>query len=153
MGRPRSFDVNVALDQALQVFWKKGYEGASLTDLTEAMGINRPSLYCAFGSKEELFRKALDRYAAGPASYVCRALEEPTRQIVRNLAVGQHSGSIGREPDEVGAAPAVDGHEGREHRGDEHGAKRVRFAFLPALGIVIAARIADGAAQRPAHAN
>ena len=62
MGRPRSFDVDVALDQALQVFWQKGYEGASLTDLTEAMGINRPSLYCAFGSKEELFRKALDRY-------------------------------------------------------------------------------------------
>jgi AcrR family transcriptional regulator len=89
MGRPRSFDVDVALDQALQVFWQKGYEGASLTDLTEAMGINRPSLYCAFGSKEELFRKALDRYAEGPASYVCRALNEPTaRKVAEKLLYG-----------------------------------------------------------------
>ena len=62
-GRPREFDVDEALDRALQVFWRKGYEGASLPDLTEAMGINRPSLYAAFGNKEELFRKALDRYA------------------------------------------------------------------------------------------
>jgi AcrR family transcriptional regulator len=63
MGRPRSFDIEKALDQALQVFWHKGYEGTSLSDLTEAMGINRPSLYAAFGNKEALFRKALDRYA------------------------------------------------------------------------------------------
>ena len=61
-GRPRAFDVEQALDKALSVFWAKGYEGASLPDLTEAMGINRPSLYAAFGNKEELFRKALDRY-------------------------------------------------------------------------------------------
>ncbi len=92
MGRPRSFDVDVALDQALQVFWKKGYEGASLTDLTEAMGINRPSLYCAFGSKEELFRKALDRYSEGPASYVCRALQEQTaRGVAEKLMFGAAS--------------------------------------------------------------
>lgn len=78
VGRPRAFDVDEALDQALQVFWRKGYEGASLTDLTEAMGINRPSLYAAFGNKEELFRKALDRYAVGPTSYVSESLEEPT---------------------------------------------------------------------------
>ena len=46
----------------MEVFWQKGYEGASLPDLTEAMGINRPSLYAAFGNKEALFRKALDSY-------------------------------------------------------------------------------------------
>ena len=62
-GRPRSFDLDQALDQAMQVFWQKGYEGASLPDLTEAMGINRPSLYAAFGNKEGLFRQVLDRYA------------------------------------------------------------------------------------------
>ncbi|MES2102740.1 MAG: TetR/AcrR family transcriptional regulator [Pseudomonadota bacterium] len=61
-GRPRAFDADSALNSALQVFWRKGYEGTSLTDLTDAMGINRPSLYAAFGNKEELFRKALDRY-------------------------------------------------------------------------------------------
>ncbi len=82
MGRPRSFDVEIALDRALQVFWRKGYEGASLSDLTKAMRINRPSLYAAFGDKEALFRKALDRYADGPASYVDEALKEPTGRAV-----------------------------------------------------------------------
>ena len=71
IGRPRAFDVDEALDRALEVFWRKGYEGASLPDLTEAMGINRPSLYAAFGNKEALFRKAIDRYAEGPAA-TCR---------------------------------------------------------------------------------
>ena len=85
-GRPRSFDLNQALDRALQVFWRKGYEGTSLSDLTEAMGINRPSLYAAFGDKEALFRKALDRYAEGPASYVRQALSQPTsREAVKML--------------------------------------------------------------------
>jgi AcrR family transcriptional regulator len=82
MGRPRAFDIEKALDCALQVFWHKGYEGASLSDLTKAMGINRPSLYAAFGNKEALFRKALDRYADGPAAYVYEALDEPTARAV-----------------------------------------------------------------------
>ena len=82
-GRPREFDVENALDRALEVFWRKGYEGASLEDLTEAMGINRPSLYAAFGSKEELFRLALDRYAEGPAGYVTDALEQPSARSLR----------------------------------------------------------------------
>lgn len=81
-GRPRAFDVDRALDRALTVFWRKGYEGASLPDLTRAMGINRPSLYAAFGNKEELFRKAMDRYAQGPASYAVCALEAPTARAV-----------------------------------------------------------------------
>lgn len=62
-GRPRSFCKDQALDRALEVFWRKGFEGASICDLTEAMGINPPSLYSAFGNKEQLFRQALDRYA------------------------------------------------------------------------------------------
>ena len=71
-GRPRTFCVDQALDIALKVFWKKGYEGTSIDDLTDAMGINRPSLYSAFGNKEQLFRKALDRYLAGPPSSMPR---------------------------------------------------------------------------------
>lgn len=82
LGRPRAFDLDKALDRALNVFWRKGFEGASLPDLTRAMGINRPSLYAAFGNKEELFRKALDRYEAGPAAYVSRALQAPTARAV-----------------------------------------------------------------------
>jgi len=81
-GRPREFDVDKALDRALKVFWRKGYEGASLPNLTKAMGINRPSLYAAFGNKESLFRKALDRYVEGPGCYVRQALAEPTARAV-----------------------------------------------------------------------
>ena len=66
-GRPRTFDTEQALGRAMNVFWRKGYAGASLPDLTRAMGINRPSLYAAFGNKASLFRKVLDRYADGPA--------------------------------------------------------------------------------------
>jgi AcrR family transcriptional regulator len=63
-GRPRSFDRDVALERAMEVFWKLGFEGASLHDLTEAMGINPPSLYAAFGDKEHLFLEAVERYEA-----------------------------------------------------------------------------------------
>ena len=82
MGRPRSFDIDRALDRALQVFWRKGYEGTSLSDLTKAVGVNRPSLYAAFGDKKALFRKALDRYLTGPAAYTQEALKEPTARAV-----------------------------------------------------------------------
>ncbi len=82
IGRPRAFDVDEALDRALEVFWRKGYEGASLPDLTRAMGINRPSLYAAFGNKEALFRKAIDRYLEGPACHIGEALEQPTARAV-----------------------------------------------------------------------
>jgi AcrR family transcriptional regulator len=63
-GRPRSFDRDEVLDAAVMVFWEKGYEGASIGDLTEAMGIQRPSLYATFGNKRDLFIAAIDRYAA-----------------------------------------------------------------------------------------
>ncbi|GAA3722509.1 TetR/AcrR family transcriptional regulator [Streptomyces tremellae] len=89
VGRPRGFDADAALEQAMRVFWRQGYEGASLTDLTEAMGISRTSMYAAFGNKEDLFRKALDRYSEGPASYAGRALREPTaRRVATAFLVG-----------------------------------------------------------------
>jgi AcrR family transcriptional regulator len=81
-GRPREFDIDQALDAALGVFWRKGYEGAALPDLTAAMGINRPSLYAAFGSKEELFRRVVARYIEGPAACVRKSLDEPTARAV-----------------------------------------------------------------------
>ena len=89
MGRARAFDSDQALDRAMTVFWSKGYEGTSLSDLTEAMGINRPSLYAAFGNKQELFRKALERYGDGPSSYERRAMAQPTaREVAEGLLRG-----------------------------------------------------------------
>jgi AcrR family transcriptional regulator len=88
-GRPREFDPDDALERAVEVFWRQGYEGTSLAELTEAMGINRPSLYAAFGNKESLFRKALDRYADEHLAFSRAALEEPTaRAAVEALLRG-----------------------------------------------------------------
>lgn len=85
-GRPSNFNHEEALEKALQVFWARGYEGASMSELTEALGINKPSIYAAFGNKEALFRKALTRYITGPASFVGEAMKEATaRQIVEKF--------------------------------------------------------------------
>jgi TetR/AcrR family transcriptional regulator, copper-responsive repressor len=78
-GRPRSFDRDSALERAMQLFWRQGYEATSLHDLTAAMGINPPSLYAAFGDKEHLFMEAVERYSCGPGGGTSRILkEEPT---------------------------------------------------------------------------
>ncbi|MFF5535874.1 TetR/AcrR family transcriptional regulator [Streptomyces cinerochromogenes] len=88
-GRPRAFDAETALDRALEVFWRQGYEGTSLSELTAAMGINRPSLYGAFGNKEQLFRTVLDRYFTSPGAFAVEALEAPTaREVVERLVLG-----------------------------------------------------------------
>ncbi|MFD7411429.1 TetR/AcrR family transcriptional regulator [Kitasatospora purpeofusca] len=78
-GRPRSFDREAALEQALRLFWERGYEATSVADLTTAMGIRPPSLYAAFGDKSALFGEVVDRYREGHGAYATRALaEEPT---------------------------------------------------------------------------
>src|SRR6476619_2176537 len=88
-GRPRAFDPHAVLERAMHVFWAKGYEGASLSDLTRAMRINRPSLYAAFGNKEQLFRKVLDRYMDGPLAYFGKALAAPkARDVVEQIFLG-----------------------------------------------------------------
>ncbi len=89
MGRHREFDIDQALDAALSVFWQKGYEGASFEDLTRATGVARPGLYAAFGNKESLFLRALDRYDAKYMTYMSAALEEPgIRDVVQRILDG-----------------------------------------------------------------
>ena len=89
MGRPRAFDTDRALAAALHVFWRAGFEGASITDLTAAMGITRPSLYAAFGNKETLFHRALDHYGETHLRFAREALGAPTaREVIRRLLYG-----------------------------------------------------------------
>ncbi|TWI66604.1 TetR family transcriptional regulator [Pseudoduganella lurida] len=86
MGRRREYDEEKVLDAALCVFWRKGYEGASYADLTQAAGVERPALYAAFGNKEALFRRVLDRYAERFMTHYPEALALPTsREVAAHL--------------------------------------------------------------------
>jgi len=93
-GRPRSFDRDAALETAMRLFWKHGYEGVSFQQLTAALGIGAPSLYAAFGNKESLYREALDRYAdmrrASDLSFMDAApsLREAVRLLLEGTAHG-----------------------------------------------------------------
>lgn len=89
MGRHREFEVEKALDSAMKVFWQKGYEGASVSDLTEAMGINSPSLYAAFGSKKDLFIAVLNHYDATRSGLLSQILDAPTaREVASRFLCG-----------------------------------------------------------------
>jgi AcrR family transcriptional regulator len=88
-GRPRAFETDKALEAAMKVFWRLGYEGASLAELTKAMGINSPSLYAAFGSKEGLFTAVLDHYDARRRQCMADVLAAPTaREVAERLLHG-----------------------------------------------------------------
>ncbi len=107
-GRPREFDVEEALAAALRVFWEKGYDNASLTDLTEAMGVTRPSLYAAFGNKEALFKQALDLYAREKLAYVGGALEAATaRGVAQRMLRGTIQNTTSECPGCLGVITSV----------------------------------------------
>lgn len=89
MGRPREFDAETALDQAMEVFWRHGYEGATIAQLTEAMGINPPSLYACFGNKEGLLKAALDRYTKLRGVWMDEVVAAPTaRDVAEQMLMG-----------------------------------------------------------------
>ena len=102
MGRHREFDVDKALDAALCVFWRKGYEGASYADLTAAAGVERPALYSAFGNKEALFRKALERYYERYLDYIPEGLKLPTAKEVAAHILYSAADLQTRYPDHTG---------------------------------------------------
>lgn len=88
-GRPRAFDPETALDAAVHTFWRHGYEGTGLAELTEAMDISRPALYRAFGDKAQLFHAALERYISRNMGYVEDALAMPTaREVAEAFLTG-----------------------------------------------------------------
>lgn len=82
MGRPREFEIDDAIEKATGLFWRNGYEGTSLSDLTKAIGITPPSFYFAFGSKEGLFKKVVERYYAEQSKIAEAAYREPTARAV-----------------------------------------------------------------------
>lgn len=89
MGRPREFDAETALDRAMEVFWRHGYEGATIAQLTEAMGINPPSLYACFGNKEGLLKAALDRYTKLRGVWMDEVVAAPTaRDVAERMLMG-----------------------------------------------------------------
>lgn len=89
IGRPREFDLDDAIVRAMRLFWRRGYEGTSLSDLTSELGITRPSLYAAFGNKEALFIKVLDRYDQETSSFVEPAFAASTpRGLAKGLVYG-----------------------------------------------------------------
>jgi AcrR family transcriptional regulator len=142
-GRPRTFDPDIALRKALDLFWERGYEGTSLSDLAEAMGIASASIYACFGSKEDLFRKVMMLYGATSGEPPRRALrEQPTARAAVHAMLGATADEITRPDTPHGcmlilAAPtgAVENHSVREFLADR---RRDQF-------ITIRNRLARGA--------
>jgi AcrR family transcriptional regulator len=129
-GRPRTFCTEQALDAAMKVFWEKGYEGTTLPDLERAIGVNRPSLYAAFGNKEALFRKVVERYGEGPACFMRGAVELPTaRQVVERTLFATID--LVTNPKNPGGCLAV---QGALACGDEAAAAREQLAAVRAAG-------------------
>jgi len=150
-GRPRAFDPDAALRKALDVFWERGYAGTSMNDLVAAMGIASASIYAAFGSKQELFRRTMGLYAATRGEPPRRALrEQPTARAAIQAMLRATADEITRPDDPhycmlILAAPtgAVENHEIREFLA---GGRR-------AMQTEIAGRLARGAADGDLHAS
>jgi AcrR family transcriptional regulator len=135
-GRPRGFDEDVALEAAMRLFWEQGYDSTGVADLTKAMGITPPSLYSAFGGKEELFRRAVDRYVAGPARHLADALiRRAARDVAEDLLRGMVALAAGEDTPHgcmtVQGALATSG-QGRAARDDLAARRRQGEALLAA---------------------
>lgn len=87
VGRPREFDPDQVEDAAMKLFWERGFDAVSISDVTAATGVNRRSIYAEFGSKEHLFDRAFQRYLAGPSAYTAEALTRPTAREVAEAMV------------------------------------------------------------------
>jgi AcrR family transcriptional regulator len=110
VGRPREFDPEQVEDVAMKLFWERGFDGVSISDVTAATGVNRRSVYAEFGSKENLFDRALQRYLAGPSAYTSEALTQPTARKVAEAMVHGAADTVTGEVNgclTVGEAPGL----------------------------------------------
>ncbi len=110
IGRPREFDPDQVEDVAMKLFWERGFDGVSISDVTAATGVNRRSIYAEFGSKEHLFERALRRYLDGPSAYTAEALTRPTaREVAAAMVHGAAATVSGEIPGclTVGEAPGL----------------------------------------------
>jgi AcrR family transcriptional regulator len=99
VGRPREFDPDAVEHIAMKLFWERGFDGVSISDLTKATGVNRRGIYDEFGSKEGLFERAKQRYINGPGGYVAAALARPTAREVAEAMVHGAADATSGEPD------------------------------------------------------
>jgi len=110
LGRPREFDPDQVEDAAMKLFWERGFDGVSISDVTAATGVNRRGIYAEFGSKENLFDRALKRYLAGPSAYTSDALTRPTAREVAEAMVHGAAETVSGEVHgclTVGEAPGL----------------------------------------------
>lgn len=151
MGRPRTFDLEQAIGIATELFWLKGYDGTSVSDLTEAMHITPPSFYFAFHSKEELFRRIVGTYRERQARLIADAMAQPTAKAVIEqlltgfaaffLSGGQAKGCLVMNS----ALPVVEDHPLRqEFAAERQSFQRELSACLSARGDIPAGLDADG---------
>lgn len=99
VGRPREFDPDQVEDAAMRLFWARGFDGVSISDVTAATGVNRRSIYAEFGSKEKLFERATRRYLAGPGGYMADALTLPTARDVAGAMMHGAADTVSGDPD------------------------------------------------------
>ncbi|WP_206530196.1 TetR/AcrR family transcriptional regulator [Nordella sp. HKS 07] len=154
-GRPRNFNRAQALRRAMEVFWERGYEGTSLTDLTHAMGIERPSLYAAFGCKEKLFREAVDLYNAVEGVPARRALETaPTARQAIEMMLRDYAASYTKPNQPPGCMIVLSALLGTPQNKDvrDHLAAHRRQSYLD-LEACIARGMAEGDVPRTANAE
>ncbi|CAJ1511108.1 TetR/AcrR family transcriptional regulator [[Mycobacterium] burgundiense] len=110
VGRPREFDPEQVEDAAMRLFWERGFDAVSISDVTAATGVNRRSIYAEFESKEKLFARALRRYLAGPSAYLDDALTRPTARDVAEAMVHGAADTVSGDIHgclTVGAAPGL----------------------------------------------
>ena len=142
VGRPREFDADLALDRALELFWRNGYEGASINEIAQAMGVSKPSLYAAFGDKESLYLRALARYGERQRSVHARVLEaEPeARRAVELLMLSAVEALA--DPQTPGGCMVVTGTTSCASPGVPESVKHALVEALHGAGRAIEARLA-----------